>query len=275
MKPGAKGFTLIELAIVMVIMGILVSIGAGMIGPLTIRMKTTETKENVNAALEGIIGYAATNNRLPTLAQFPNIVRTQKDAWNNTIQYIFDNNLATSICDRTTTNITLRVCNDAACTTSNTVNNVAYIILSGGSNFNNQTAANQAVAAATMINTYLTGIAVDNYAGDFTRATDEYDDIIKWVTLPELQTKLSCGRCSAYEIWNNLGVGGYFRINGIGCGLIPNNTLISSIGPGGNISGFTDASCTAPAAITSITYTQATATDANRNCAVNYNNTDR
>lgn len=270
-----QGFTIIELAIVMVILGILVSIGAGMIGPLTIRMKTTETKEHISAAIEGVIGYAATNNRLPNLAQFPNTVRARNDAWNNPIQYIFDNNLTTSLCDRTTTNITLRICNDAACSTSNTVNNVAFIILSGSANFNNQTAGNQAVAAATTINTYVTAIAVDNYAGDFTRATDEYDDIVKWVTLPELQTKLSCGRCSAYEIWNNLGAAGYFRINGIGCGLTANNTLISSIGPGGSINGFTDSSCTVPSAIPSITYTQATVTDANKNCAVNYNNTDR
>jgi prepilin-type N-terminal cleavage/methylation domain-containing protein len=278
MTANAKGFTLVELAIVMVILGFLVSIGAGMIGPLTIRMKTTEAREQVNAAVDGVIGYSATNLRLPNLAQFPNTVRAQRDAWDNQIQYVFDNNLAASICDRTTTNITLRVCGDAACTiVIQTVNNVALIVLSSGSNFNNQTYGSLPIGAATTINTYAAGQPVDNYAGDFTRATDAYDDIIKWVTLPELQTKLSCGRCSAYETHNSVAPG-YFRVNGIGCTFVTNvppSTLISSVGPGGSISGFSDASCTVPMAPASLSYTQAVVTDANRNCAVNYNNTDR
>jgi prepilin-type N-terminal cleavage/methylation domain-containing protein len=282
MKPNVKGFTLVEMAIVMVILGFLVSIGASMIGPLTIRMKTTEAKESVNAAVEGVIGYGATNLRLPNLAQFPNVVRAQRDPWDNQIQYVFDNNLATSICDRTTTNLTLRVCSNAACSVFNAVNNVAFIVLSSGSNFNNQSYGSLGVVGATTINTYVPGLAVDNYAGDFTRATDAYDDIVKWVTLPELQTKLSCGRCSAYEIYYNLPAPpvGYFRVNGIGCVPVPynaiNNVLISSVGPGGNISGFSDASCNSPlAAFPSMTYNQAVVTDASRNCAVNYNNTDR
>ena len=277
MTANAKGFTLVELAIVMVILGFLVSIGASMIGPLTIRMKTTEAREQVNAAVDGVIGYSATNLRLPNLAQFPTTVRAQRDAWDNQIQYVFDNNLAASICDRTTTNITLRVCSNAACSVFNPVANVAFIVLSSGSNFNNQSYGSLGILAATTINTYAAGLAVDNYAGDFTRATDEYDDIIKWVTLPELQTKLSCGRCSAYETHNSVAPG-YFRVNGIGCTFVTNvapNTLISSVGPGGSISGFSDASCTIPMAPAFLSYTQAVATDANRNCAVNYNNTDR
>jgi prepilin-type N-terminal cleavage/methylation domain-containing protein len=268
----AKGFTLIELAIVMVILGFLVSIGAGMMGPLTMRMKTTEAKENVNAAVDGVIGYAATNTKLPTLTLFPGVVRSQNDSWSKPMQYIVDSNLTASICDRSTTFITLRVCSDAACTIFNTVSNVAFIVLSPGSNYNNQTDASQNVLAARTINTYVAGLAVDNYAGDFTRATDEYDDIVKWVTLPELQTKLNCGRCSAYETYNNLAAG-YFRVNGVGCTLVTNlppNNLISSIAPGGSISGYTDPSCNTSMALASITYGQAVAIDGNRNCQVNY-----
>jgi hypothetical protein len=261
-----------------------VSIGASMIGPLTIRMKTTEAEESVNAAVEGVIGYAVTKNQLPPLALFPNTVRTQRDPWDNQIQYIFDNNLAASICDKTTTFVTVRVCGNAACTIVNNVTNVAFIVLSSGANSNNQTDAGQAVGAPRIVTAYTSGSPADSYAGDFMRATDEYDDVIKWVTLPELQTKLSCGRCSAYEIYYNLPAPpiGYFRVNGVGC--VPvlynavNNLLISSIGPGGNISGFSDASCTIPMAPASISYTlimQGAGTDVNKNCAVNYNNTDR
>jgi prepilin-type N-terminal cleavage/methylation domain-containing protein len=279
LKAGAEGFTLVEMAIALVIVGIVVTMLAGMMGPLRVTMKVSETNTNMNAAVDGLLGFAATNSRLPNLAQFPAVLRTQNDGWGKPVQYIFDNNLfnpplGASICSMISTNITARICTDAACTTPTSVNNVAFMILSGGGNLNNQTAAGQAVGGAATINTYAPGIAVDNYGGDVNRPTDEYDDIVKWVTLPELQAKLSCGRCSAYEIYNG-GVAGFFRVNGIGCGSIPNNILISSIASGGSIHGYgADPSCTAPGAA-SITFSQAALTDVNRNCAVNFNNTDR
>ncbi|MBA4418507.1 MAG: hypothetical protein C0392_11465 [Syntrophus sp. (in: bacteria)] len=276
---NSRGFTLVEIAIALVILGMLISLGAGMIGPLTIRAKITETKEIINAAVDGVIGFGATNSRLPTLVQFPTIIRSQNDGFARPIQYIFDNNLATSICDRTTTNITLRLCTNATCTVFNTVNNVALVVVSPSANSNNQTAGNQAIVAATTINTYSLGIAVDNYPGDFTRATDEYDDIVKWVTLPELQTKLLCQRCSAYEIYNNLvaPIQSYF-VNGGSCIAIPpipppNGLIISSIGPGGTINGFSNSTCTAAAG--SYTNTQAAIRDANKNCQVYFNDTDK
>jgi prepilin-type N-terminal cleavage/methylation domain-containing protein len=279
-KQNSKGFTLVELAIVLIILGFLVGMGASLVGPLTIRAKTTETKEIITADMESAIGFAATNNRIPDLGgtnnDFRRVVRTANDAWVRPIQYIFDNNLATSVCNRRTTNITLRICNNSACTAPTTVNNVAFIVLSPSANSNNQTAGSQAVGAALTISTYASGVAVDNYAGDFTRATDEYDDIIKWVTLPELQAKLSCGRCSAYEVWNNAAAA-YFMVNGGGCAQIATNTLISSIGPGGSIRGYTNAACNVPLAPATISYTQiqTSSTDADLDCQVNYNNSDR
>lgn len=187
-----KGFTLVELAIVMVIVGLLLGLGAGMVGPLTKRVKLNESREIVSAAVDSVMGYASINSRVPDLSLFQTTVRTQNDSWGRPLVYVFDNNLATSICNRTSTNITARICNDAACTTFSTINNVAFLVASAGDNANNQTYGSQAIAVATPINTYIVGIAVDNYAGDFTRATDEYDDIVKWMTLPELWTKMAC-----------------------------------------------------------------------------------
>lgn len=271
-RMNRNGFTLLEMAIVVVVLGILVGMGASMIGPLTLRMKSTETKETISAAADGVIGYGAVNNRIPTLAQFTGVVRTPNDSWGKPVQYVFDNNLTTSVCDRTMTNITLRICSDGTCTTFTTVNDVAFAVLSGGGNYNNQTAGNQAVGAALTVRTYAAGLTVDGYAADMNRA-EGYDDIVKWVTLPELQTKLSCGRCSAYEIWNNLGTARFFRVNGNGCNSITNGTFISSVGPGGGVNGFTDAACTMPVApVPSVTFAQAATTDTNRNCAVNYGN---
>jgi prepilin-type N-terminal cleavage/methylation domain-containing protein len=187
-----KGFTLVEIAIVMIIVGLLLGLGAGMVGPLTKRVKLNESRETVSAAVDSVIGYASINNRVPpNLALFQTTVRTQNDAWGRPLVYVFDNNLATSVCNRTATNITVQICNDTACTTFSTINNVAFLVMSAGDNANNQTYGSLPPPAVP-INTYLVGIPVDNYAGDFSRPTDEYDDIVKWITLPELQTKMSC-----------------------------------------------------------------------------------
>jgi hypothetical protein len=270
---------------VLVIIGLIVGFGASLVGPLTMRAKRTETKEITQAAIDSIIGYSAINNRVPDLSASPSptsfstVVRTQNDSSGRPLVYVFDSNLAASVCNRTATNITVRICNDAACGTFSQINNVAFIVLSPGENANNQTSGNQAVAAATIINTYQTGIQADAFAGDFTRATDEYDDIIKWITLAELQAKLACSntRCSAYEIWNNLGVTAYFRVNGIGCSQITNNNLISSLGPGGSVAGYTDIACSVAAVPASITATTAAGLDiaGDGDCAVNFTGTDR
>ncbi|MBU4052854.1 MAG: type II secretion system GspH family protein, partial [Proteobacteria bacterium] len=82
MVQNNRGFTLIELAIVMVIVGLLAGFGASMIVPLSVRAKRMETTEAVNVATEAVIGYAAAHNgRLPTVGEFPGIIGKYKDAW--------------------------------------------------------------------------------------------------------------------------------------------------------------------------------------------------
>jgi prepilin-type N-terminal cleavage/methylation domain-containing protein len=196
-KLSNRGFTLIEIAIVLVIVGLLVSFGAGMVGPLTRRAKFTETKEIVQSAVQSAIGYAAaTNSRLPNAATFPAIIKTGTDAWGKNLQYVFDNALTgvTSICNRTTTNITVRRCNNAACTAPVTVPNVAFLVISSGPNYNNQTRGSQAIAAPVNINIYNADIAnIDNYndppAGI---RLQPYDDIVEIVTIYDLKTKTGC-----------------------------------------------------------------------------------
>jgi prepilin-type N-terminal cleavage/methylation domain-containing protein len=285
-KYKRNGFTLVELAIVLVLVGILISIGASMIGPLTKRAKLSETRETINGSVDAVVGFAAPRNRLPDLTASPSTtsfwtnVRTPNDAWARQLVYAYDTNLAASICNRTTTNITIRICNNAACSAPSVVNNVAFLVLSAGDNANNQTYGSLAINTPTTLNTYPVGIQVDNYAGDFTRATDEYDDIAKWMTLSELQTKMACiqQQCTAYQIYNNLGGTRYFRTNGLACLAIANNTLISSIGPGGSITGYTNAACTTAAVPASCSYATPAAMaaiDINGNCAINYSGSDR
>ena len=199
MKHSQAGFTIIEMAMVMVIIGLIVGFGASLIGPLSIRAKRIESTEIVNAGAEGIIGYATANQGvLPTTAQFAGIIKKRNDAWIRPVQYIYDATLADGnpttgdLCTRKTTRITLRQCADAACSTPVAVANVAFLVLSGGENFNNQTAGTLAVNGATVIDIYQNGVGnVDGYPTDLSRA-EPYDDIVQWATLDELRSKIGC-----------------------------------------------------------------------------------
>ncbi|GER93746.1 hypothetical protein A45J_1502 [hot springs metagenome] len=190
------GFTLIELAMVLVVIGIVISLGVGLIGPLTKRVKYTESKEIVNAAVESVIGYAITNSKLPDNTKFPTIVRSPNDAWTKPLAYVYDKTLKDSnICDATGTNITVKVCPDISCSTPiSTTNNVSFIVLSGGGNYNNQTSGSQEITSSTTIRVYEPDVDnIDNYTGvgDINRP-EPYDDIVKWIPLEELKTKIGC-----------------------------------------------------------------------------------
>ena len=198
-RKSQKGFTLIEIAIVLVIVGLLLGMGASMIGPLTRRAKVAETKELINSAVESVISYVATTGSLPDSATFPTIVRKPNDVWSNSLNYIYDTNLTSNICGRTSTAITINECFDVGCTTPVTINDVAFLIVSGGENFNNQTEGDP--AATGTINVYTLDLGVDGYAGDES-TTEPYDDIVKWITIRELTAKVDCSG-SELRILNN------------------------------------------------------------------------
>jgi hypothetical protein len=83
-----------------------------------------------------------------------------------------------------------------------TVPNVAFLLLSRGENFNNQTSASLEVSSSTAINVYPTGIdSIDDFSGDMNRP-EAYDDIVQWTTLNELRSQVGC-RGSQLSILNN------------------------------------------------------------------------
>ncbi|MBK3331621.1 prepilin-type N-terminal cleavage/methylation domain-containing protein [Persephonella atlantica] len=186
-----KGFTLIELAMVLVIIGLLAGIGITALGILVKRAKVNSTKEIVNADVEAVLGYTFSIGKIPDLSTFLTVVRNKKDSFGKDIVYIYDSGL-TSYCGRLKTNITVYICSDAACTVPvQTIRNVAFIILSGSANYNNQTAGAGEITTPTVIKVYDYGIKVDDYSGDLNRV-EPYDDIVKWVTLSELHNNEKC-----------------------------------------------------------------------------------
>ncbi len=209
-----KGLTLVELAIVLVVLGILVGLGVSIIGVLIKRVKYNESKEIVNAAVEGVIGYAGSHGKLPgTESDLLGAIRSSKDAYGKKLLYIFDDNLdntSTSICETFGTNITVRAgCSDINCTSyASEANNVAFIVVSGDGNYNIQTGnisgtlntvSNgqvyiRSVNTSTLIAVYSYGFnnTGNDRFGDDTSRDEPYDDIVKWVTLSELKSALKC-----------------------------------------------------------------------------------
>ena len=76
MKLSNEGFTIIEMAVVLIIVGLMVGFGASLIRPLFERSKRIETQETVKAAVESVTGYAVSHNsRLPDTSQFPSTIK--------------------------------------------------------------------------------------------------------------------------------------------------------------------------------------------------------
>lgn len=222
-NTNQKGFTIIEVAIVMVIVGLLVGFGAALVGPLTERSKRMATTELLQSALESVVGFAATEKRIPqwgdntvdaTVDEFCEVVTKRRDSAGKPIYYFFDNRLTTqdSLCGRKTTNLT--ICRDAACT--DRVPNIAFAVVSGAMDYNPQTGivTSGCPAGQTCIGVYEPGTAnIDdctngancpNYDGTFARLNraEAYDDIVSYATLGELRTKSGC-QGAPLKILNN------------------------------------------------------------------------
>lgn len=186
-----NGFTLVEMAIVLVIIGFLIGVGIAMIGPLTTMSKVRETRDITTAAADSISSWAAGNNRIPPFAptapdtaRFSQIVQKSQDSWSGPLIYAYDGNLAPTgaaaatkdtICGRRSTLITLT--NTA---TGSTVSNIAYIIVSQAENATTDTS----IAGVPLTSGPITAAT--------TITTNSDIDILRWVTLDELRSKIGC-----------------------------------------------------------------------------------
>ncbi|CAH2032368.1 prepilin-type N-terminal cleavage/methylation domain-containing protein [Trichlorobacter ammonificans] len=212
-----KGFTLVELAVSMVVIGILLGLGMSMVGPLMTSMKVRESRENLGAAVESVNSYASGNNRLPDSTTPPssptfwkNVAKTYTDAWGRDFIYLYDNNLYAApstkdtICGRRSTPITLRQCLTSNCSTTAGVDyidvpNVAYILFSFADDATSNSKLNgtltSASGTAALNNALITASGNITATAPATTATvtaDTVNDLVRWVTLDELRTKVGC-----------------------------------------------------------------------------------
>jgi len=180
-----KAFTLLELSIVLVIIGLLLGGSFKAMKMMRERTKTQEAKEQLLAAKNAVIGNTLKNLNLglPDSEFFNEYLSPVKNN-QNPIFYVANTNLINNhICAFSTTN--LRVV-DKGTNPEREIKNVAFVLAHEGVNYNMQTAL-----IDNTVNIYGPDAKVDDNTTPINRV-EHYDDIVEWVTLDELQRYARC-----------------------------------------------------------------------------------
>ncbi len=160
------GFALMPVILTVLIAGALIGVGLTIIGPRLQKKSYNKTRVSMDAAVQAIISWSSTNNRLPDNATFPTIVRNTNDAWQKQFVYVYDNSLTNpltgGICGRLTTAVN-----------SGSTSNIAFLIMSGGDDYTVNSSPNTS----------------GPYSGNVTASMI---DVIKTVTLEELKNRAGC-----------------------------------------------------------------------------------
>ena len=185
-KIKSKGFALIGVILILLIIGAIVGVGTKMIKPTTKKVKFVDTKNNLQAAVDAVVAFAAVNNRLPTFTptdEYTPAVPNPNDAFGKPIVYIYDDYLAgqtgATVCGRST-----------AFLTSGGNSDIAFLLISGSDDFQitSTPGTSQGVTGSTTV-------------------TAGSGDIIYAVSLLELRAKAGCDAAQIKIVNNELPIG--------------------------------------------------------------------
>ncbi len=170
----SKGFTLIEIAIVLVILGLLLASGIGIISILVKNQKFNETKTVVEKACKTIEGYAISHKKLPS--DLNSLGIPTKDSYTNDLVYALATNMdSLDFCNTEPSNW-------LSLDDNGTSKNIAFIVYSKGANLHDETKTG---TDSYQIKPY--GTDVGSY---------KYDDIVCYGDINFLREK----GCQAFEI---------------------------------------------------------------------------
>lgn len=184
-----RAFTLIELAISLTIIGIIIGGSFQAVKAMREKSKITEAKEQIKAAKDAVKGYAIKWPNLPSGNEFDqNLSPVQNNQ--HAIFYAADTNLSTinnDVCAYGATDLSVV---DNGVAPARVINDVAFVLVHEGANYNMQTALDTSVTP-NEVNIYGAANQVDDNATPV-NIVDFYDDIVEWVTLDELQQNVGC-----------------------------------------------------------------------------------
>lgn len=185
MKKNA--FTLIELSIVLVIIGLIIGGSFKVLKTMRERAEVTRAQDDVKVAKEAIIGNTILNsNTLPDVAFFNQNLSPIKTNQHQ-LFYTFAPNLNNiDVCRKISTNLKLQPQGKPA------IDDVAFVVASESSNHNMQTARTNLQADGNYsVNTYDYATKKDDNTSPV-NIQENYDDIVDWVTLAQLQEAVKC-----------------------------------------------------------------------------------
>jgi len=184
MKKNA--FTLIELSIVLVIIGLLIGGSFKIFQSMHDRAKVTRAKDDVQTAKNTILGYADTSNLLPSKANFDQNLSPIKSNQHQLL-YVHDTALESkNICAFASTALSVK--RDKQDGTSVTISNVAFVIVSESANHNMQTKLDTSTNTVEIHKPYT---KVDDQPNPV-NIVEPYDDVADWVTLDQLKHDVNC-----------------------------------------------------------------------------------
>ncbi|TCK60615.1 type II secretion system protein [Seleniivibrio woodruffii] len=205
MIKNERGFSLFEMAIVLVIFGLVLASASSVLTLFVNRGGSEKTRQMMEANKNALVSYVQANYELPTTDEFSGSVTYPTDGYNINLYYyvdpILDKSMSTweldslspeinSVCGASYTNTQVIICTTAACdntdTNKTTVENVAFVMASGGDNKNLQTAD-----VSGVVKVYPQGSVIDANTTVTNRA-EGYDDIVDWISLNELRSKVGC-----------------------------------------------------------------------------------
>lgn len=260
-----RGFTLIELSIVLVILGLIVGTMAPLFVSMSKKNKVTGGRKTVETARDEIKGDFLQNRTLAS--DLTNIGHTI-DPWQNNLVYIPAPNLAgTNICTWLaggTSQTGLAVCLDGDCA-ANKKDNIAFIVASIGANFNRQIEVGSNLdgnGADIEVRLYSYGTTIDRYttAPDLNDSSQQFDDIVEYVSVDELIQMIKCSVTVENQTGQMVCSGGAGVANGADIGVINYDQTIS-IGATSDNCMTIDNSC-------QLTFTTAQQADTNNNNTV-------
>ena len=190
-----NGFSLVELSIVLVIIGIIVSASIKLVGPITQMIKMRETKERLDSAVQSVVGYAASHNAIPN--NISAIVAVPRSSWGKDFAYLYDtsfyslNPTKDTICGRSSSSLSVHTREPAL-----TTGNVAFAIVSSTEDWAFKSDfGGVLIDAGSVAKTGTLNIDANN------------KDTVRFVTVDELRTKIGCQGTPLRILTNELPVG--------------------------------------------------------------------
>ena len=198
---SSPGFTLIEMSVVLVVLGLLVGAFAPLIVSQLRQEKVSEAREVVRTARDEVVGFARINQRLPTRSEFSTKIGHTIDPWNNELFYLpaagtteDENNESSALCqENSIQELSLELPGR-----DDVVEGAAFIIGSKGANRQSNTYFTSDDTNFTLITSRsddglddkgIEGTVIVKRYGEEDQEGNKYDDLVEFVTINYLYAR--------------------------------------------------------------------------------------